>query len=118
MQVGPGSISAGVYSYNTLPLAGAKLFENTTDITSYSYDSSKKEFVTYDTPEIVSMKTKYVIKGELGGSMFWEVSVIHLTAKAFIFTSMLSYPQIRLGTILWSRLRREYMVVSIRRKQV
>ncbi|KAF8998382.1 glycosyl hydrolases family 18-domain-containing protein [Cyathus striatus] len=72
--VGPGSIDPGVYSYNVLPLAGAQVFENTTDVTSYSYDSSKKELVSYDTPNIVKLKSQYINTKGLGGSMFWDAS--------------------------------------------
>lgn len=77
MQVGPGSISPGVYSYKALPLAGAEIFENKTDITSYSYDSSQREFVSYDIPDIATLKAQYVRKKGLAGSMFWEVSAFH-----------------------------------------
>lgn len=72
--IGPGTIEAGIYSYNTLPLAGAQVFENLTDVTSYSYDSAKKELVSYDTPHIASLKAQYVNTKGLGGGMFWELS--------------------------------------------
>lgn len=59
--VGPGTIQAGIYSYNALPLSGAAVTENQTSVASYSYDSSKEEFVSYDTPTIANMKAHYVI---------------------------------------------------------
>lgn len=71
--IGPGSIEAGVYSYKDLPLAGATVYENTTDVTSYSYDAAKQEFVSYDTPNIVKLKAEYVQKKGFGGTMFWDV---------------------------------------------
>jgi GH18 family chitinase len=37
-------------------LAGTMVYENSTDVTSYSYDAAKREFVSYDTPNIVKMK--------------------------------------------------------------
>ena len=72
-QIGPGTIEAGVYSYKALPIAGATVFENTTDVSSYSYDSSSKELVSYDTPHITTLKAQYVQTNGLSGSMFWEV---------------------------------------------
>jgi len=82
-QIGPGTIQAGVYSYNALPIAGASVFENATDITSYSYDASKQEFVSYDTPNIVKMKAQYVQANNMAGSMFWDVSCFFLTFHWF-----------------------------------
>jgi chitinase len=57
-----------------IALQGAVVYENSTDVTSYSYDAAKQEFVSYDTPNIVKMKAQYVIQQGLAGSMFWEVS--------------------------------------------
>ncbi|GAW02136.1 glycoside hydrolase family 18 protein [Lentinula edodes] len=54
--IGPGTFEAGVYQYKVLPLAGASVFENTTDVTSYSYNPTTEELVSYDTPNIVKMK--------------------------------------------------------------
>ncbi|KAJ3564511.1 hypothetical protein NP233_g8251 [Leucocoprinus birnbaumii] len=85
--IGPGTIEAGVYSYNTLPLAGAQVFENTTDVTSYSYDSAKKELVSYDTPNIVKLKAQYVNSNGLGGSMFWELSTDKVGSASLVGVS-------------------------------
>lgn len=52
-----------------------QVFENTTDVTSYSYDSSTKELVSYDDPHIVQLKAQYIVSQGLAGSMFWEVCV-------------------------------------------
>lgn len=56
------------------------MFENTTDISSYSYDASKKELVSYDTPNIATLKAQYVVSKGLAGQMFWDVSekVLHV----------------------------------------
>ncbi|KAF5381774.1 hypothetical protein D9615_005490 [Tricholomella constricta] len=85
--IGPGTIEAGVYSYKTLPLAGASVFENTTDVSSYSYDSAKKELVSYDTPNIVKIKTQYINTKGLGGSMFWELSTDRVGSGSLVGTS-------------------------------
>jgi chitinase len=55
-------------------LPGAQVHNNATAGASYSYDPAKKEFVSYDTPEIVKQKAKYIQDKGLAGAMFWEVS--------------------------------------------
>ncbi|KAI0816865.1 glycoside hydrolase superfamily [Trametes gibbosa] len=85
--IGPGTIEAGVYSYKALPLAGAQVIENMTDVTSYSYDSSKQELVTYDTPHIASIKAQYVRDKGLAGSMFWELSTDKKGSDSLVATT-------------------------------
>ncbi|KDQ52897.1 carbohydrate-binding module family 5 protein [Jaapia argillacea MUCL 33604] len=72
--VGPGTTEAGIYAYAQLPLAGATVYENYTDITSYSYDNATMELVSYDDPNIVRAKAAYVQTKGLAGSMFWDLS--------------------------------------------
>ncbi|KIY70041.1 carbohydrate-binding module family 5 protein [Cylindrobasidium torrendii FP15055 ss-10] len=72
--VGPGSVEAGTYNYNALPLAGATVYENSTVVASYSYDSAKRELVSYDTPSIVKTKVAYINDQGLAGSMFWSLA--------------------------------------------
>ena len=91
MQIGPGTVEAGIYSYNVLPLAGATVFENLTDVSSYSYDAAKKELVSYDTPHIASLKAQYVQSNGLSGSMFWDVSEkINIRSLSFSVRSLLT----------------------------
>ncbi|KAI0071673.1 hypothetical protein K474DRAFT_1606521 [Panus rudis PR-1116 ss-1] len=85
--IGPGTTEAGIYSYKVLPLAGAQVFENLTDVTSYSYDSAKKELVSYDTPHIASLKAQYVVTNGLGGSMFWDLSTDKTGADSLVGTT-------------------------------
>lgn len=56
-------------------VAGASVYQNKTDVTSYSYDSVKREFVSYDTPSIAKMKALYAVNKGLAGTMFWEVCI-------------------------------------------
>jgi chitinase len=56
------------------------VFENVTEISSYSYDSTKKELVSYDTPDIVKLKTQYVMSKGLSGSMVGFSLTIDLIA--------------------------------------
>ncbi|KAG8736103.1 hypothetical protein FRC10_009701 [Ceratobasidium sp. 414] len=72
--IGTGTWEAGVYDYKALPIAGAQVIENSALGSSYSYDSSKKELVSYDTPNIIRQKAAYIKSKGLAGGMFWELS--------------------------------------------
>ncbi|KAH7911767.1 glycoside hydrolase family 18 protein [Hygrophoropsis aurantiaca] len=89
--IGPGTVQAGIYSYKYLPLAGAQVFEDYSDGTSYSYDTSKQEFVSYDTPGIVKMKVEYAIANDLAGSMFWELAGDKSNSNSLVQTSSNAY---------------------------
>ncbi|KAJ7599302.1 glycoside hydrolase family 18 protein [Mycena floridula] len=82
--IGPGTVEAGIYNYNALPIAGATVFENTTDVSSYSYDSATKELVSYDTPNTVKLKAKYMNHRGFAGSMFWDLSTDKKGADSLI----------------------------------
>ncbi|KAH9475936.1 Chitinase 1 [Psilocybe cubensis] len=85
--IGPGTIEAGIYSYSALPLAGAQVFENTTDISSYSYNSATQELVSYDTPNIVKLKVQYLESKGMAGSMFWELSTDKVGSQSLVGVS-------------------------------
>jgi len=85
--LGEGTIEAGIYSYEVLPLAGSEVFENTTDVTSYSYDAATKFFISYDTPAIIKMKSQYILDNELAGGMFWELSTDKVGADSLVGTA-------------------------------
>ncbi|KAH9945514.1 glycoside hydrolase superfamily [Amylocystis lapponica] len=85
--IGPGTTQAGIYSYSDLPLSGAQVFENHTDISSYSYDSSKQELVSYDTPAIATVKAQYVVNNGLAGSMFWDLSTDKVGGDSLVGTT-------------------------------
>ncbi|KAI0330677.1 hypothetical protein GY45DRAFT_730642 [Cubamyces sp. BRFM 1775] len=89
--IGPGTIEAGVYSYKVLPIAGAQVYENLTDVTSYSYDSSKRELVSYDDPHIASVKAQYVRDKGLAGSMFWDLSTDKTGSDSLVSTTAQVY---------------------------
>ncbi|CAK5284403.1 unnamed protein product [Mycena citricolor] len=67
-----------------LTVAGAHVFENTTDISSYSYDSVTEELISYDTPDIVKMKAQYSVSKGLAGSMFWELSTDKVGSESLV----------------------------------
>ncbi|KAI0746667.1 glycoside hydrolase superfamily [Daedaleopsis nitida] len=85
--IGPGTIAAGVYSYKYLPMAGATVYENLTDVASYSYDSAKKELVSYDTPHIVTLKAQYAQSKGFAGAMFWDLSTDKTGDDSLVTTS-------------------------------
>ncbi|KAL4908456.1 hypothetical protein BDW74DRAFT_166138 [Aspergillus multicolor] len=69
-----GSFEAGVWDYKVLPKNGAQVVEMEDLVASYSFDSAKREFVSFDSPDIVRAKGAYVEQLGLGGGMWWESS--------------------------------------------
>ncbi|KAF9066642.1 glycosyl hydrolases family 18-domain-containing protein [Rhodocollybia butyracea] len=84
--IGPGTYEAGVYQYKVLPILGASVFENTTDVTSYSYNPITEELVSYDTPNIVKLKARYINDNGLAGAMYWDLirQSSHLCTYGFV----------------------------------
>lgn len=72
--VGEGSWEQGVWDYKALPKAGSSEHHDHHIGASWSYDSSSKTMVSYDTPEMVAQKAAFVRDHGLSGSMFWESS--------------------------------------------
>ena len=82
--VGPGQWEPGVYDFKNLPLIGAKeQFDSKLGV-SYSYDATKREFISYDNIATVNQKAAWVQKMELGGAMWWECSADALGSKSLI----------------------------------
>ncbi|CAM1509258.1 Fc.00g029970.m01.CDS01 [Cosmosporella sp. VM-42] len=81
------SWEAGVWDYKGLPKAGASMQLDTTAVGSYSYDSSKRELISFDTPAVIQTKVNYLKNLGLGGSMFWEASGDKTGADSLIGTS-------------------------------
>lgn len=84
---GVGTWEAGVYDYKALPFSGATVVENSTTMASYSYDASKKELISYDTPNIVAKKIAYANSKGLAGSMFWELSADKTGSASLVKTA-------------------------------
>jgi len=82
----------GVYDYKALPLAGLTEFTDNESIASGSYDESQKYLVSYDIPEIASMKASYIEAQGLGGGMWWETSGDKNDSSSLIST--VSYPSL------------------------
>lgn len=64
-----------VFDYKTLPLAGAQVVEDMTNVASYSYNPTLKELISYDTPNIVKTKTQYIVANGMAVSLRgWQVT--------------------------------------------
>lgn len=72
--VGEGSFEKGIWLYKDLPRPGATEEWDKTSGASYSYDSSTKELVSYDTVKSATVKGEWVVEKGLGGTFFWEAS--------------------------------------------
>lgn len=69
-----GTWEEGSYDYKVLPQPGASEFYDGDLGASWSYDPERREYVTYDNPDVVHQKARYVLDEGLGGCMFWELS--------------------------------------------
>ncbi|KAH6867846.1 glycoside hydrolase superfamily [Thelonectria olida] len=109
--VGSGSWENGVWDYKALPKAGTTLSYASIAQGYYTYDSSSKELISFDTPDMVTKKVSYLEGRGLGGSMFWEASADKTGSESLIGTSyqslglldtvdnFLSYPNSRYSNI-------------------
>ncbi|RCH89828.1 hypothetical protein CU097_009480 [Rhizopus azygosporus] len=69
-----GTWEEGQFDYKTLPKPGAVEYHDFDRLASWSYDPQAREFITYDTPQMVAAKCNYIQQRRLGGAMFWELS--------------------------------------------
>ncbi|KAJ5104091.1 Endochitinase B [Penicillium argentinense] len=72
--VGPGSWENGVWDYKALPHPGAGENIDMQVGASWSYDGGSRTMVTYDNPQVCSLKADFAQRQGLGGGMWWESS--------------------------------------------
>jgi chitinase len=72
--IGEGTWEKGVHDFKTLPLPGAHVHHDEVVGASWSYDSSKRQLVSFDTKEMAAKKAEWVKRQGLGGAMWWESS--------------------------------------------
>nr|AAP45631.1 chitinase [Lecanicillium fungicola] len=85
--IGSGTWEAGVWDYKALPRPGATVQCDNAVQGCYSYDSSTKELISFDTPAVISAKVSWLKSKGLGGSMFWEASADKKGSDSLISTS-------------------------------
>jgi chitinase len=84
--VGSGSWENGVWDYKALPQSGASIYYDNSSVSSWSYDSSQRLMISYDTPTIVQAKGDYIVSKGLGGGMYWESSSDKTGSESLIST--------------------------------
>ena len=95
---GEGSWEPGVWDFKALPhtsSGGGQEEEHlcTEICASWSYDSSKRTMVTYDTKEVAQRKANFIKEEGLGGAMWWESSADKQGDESLISTvSYYLYP--------------------------
>lgn len=83
---GDGTWEAGVIDYKALPLNGSTVYTDKKAIASWSYDSKTRQLVSFDTPEVQTLKAKYLKKEKLGGAWWWDSSSDRTDDKSLVST--------------------------------
>lgn len=83
---GDGTWEAGTLDYKVLPLNGSTVYTDKKVIASWSYDNKTKQLVSFDTPEVQTLKAKYLQKEKLGGAWWWDSSSDRKDDKSLVST--------------------------------
>ncbi|KAJ6441705.1 26S proteasome subunit RPN7 [Purpureocillium lavendulum] len=86
--IGAGSFENGIWDYQVLPKSGATVQYDSVAKASYSYDSGSREFISFDTPDMVKEKVSYLKNKGMAGSMFWEASGDRQDGSSLVATSI------------------------------
>ncbi|KAI8080494.1 chitinase [Thamnidium elegans] len=69
-----GTWEEGQFDYKCLPKHGAVEHHDMQKMASWSYDPNTREYISYDSPQVIAAKCDYIRQRQLGGAMFWELS--------------------------------------------
>ena len=83
---GDGTWEAGVLDYKALPLNGSTVYTDKKTIASWSYDNKTRQLVSFDTPEVQTLKAKYLKKEKLGGARWSDSSSDRTDNKSLVGT--------------------------------
>ncbi|KAF2024838.1 glycoside hydrolase [Setomelanomma holmii] len=83
---GIGTWEPGIYDYKTLSESYGKITVDPSIAASWSYDSTKRLMISFDTPNVTLKKTEYIKTAALGGAMWWESSSDKLGSESLIST--------------------------------
>ncbi|OSS48448.1 hypothetical protein B5807_07891 [Epicoccum nigrum] len=83
---GDGTWEAGVLDYKVLPLNGSTVYTDKKLMAAWSYDNKTRQFVTFDTPEVQTLKAKYLKEEKLGGAWWWDSSSDRSDDKSLVGT--------------------------------
>lgn len=83
---GDGSWEAGVLDYKSIPLNGSIVYTDRQAVASWSHNNKTRQLVSFDTPEIQVLKTKYLKKEKLGGAWWWDSSSDRTDDKSLVST--------------------------------
>ena len=72
--VGQGTWELGVYDYRVLPLPDSTVNFDNKASASWTYDTSKREMISFDSEQAAKVKGEYIKEERLAGSFFWELS--------------------------------------------
>ena len=72
--VGMGSWESGVWDNKALPLNNGQPQTDLVSRATFTYDSTTRQLISFDTADMVTEKVQYLKQRQLGGSMFWEAS--------------------------------------------
>ncbi len=82
--VGSGTWETGLYDFKALPLSGATEFYDRMTGSSYSYDSTSKELISYDNVAVAKQKAAFIQQMDLGGAVWWESSADKVGSESLI----------------------------------
>ena len=76
---------------SSFPISLRRVADRSTS-TRFPLSSSKREFTSFDTPNVAATKARYIRDQGLGGAMFWELDAVRSRSSSFFHAVSLSSP--------------------------